>query len=469
VGPAWRGSARSAPGSAWSAGLELAHEALTQLEDRVDADGTPWRAERALDATITSVSGWLGGQVSARPRHGGRRRASRGAAGRRPRSPHARGQRSRRGRRGRAAADRGVAPRSVYSSRPPPVAGCVRPRPGPSPGDRRARARTPRPTTAATPRSPPPTRVELGGQWRNAHLALAATGFATWIERESLFDHVSGVNALRDGSRRLGVEVAIEAAPWPGLRLRGDVTAVDARYVVTDNPVPGAPRLLASGELRWEHGPWSAGVAGRFLGPRPLSHGATAAAAAVVDGLAGVATRSLAGRAAARQPDRHRLERGRVPLRLALGSRAARERAAPRPHLTWTSVRRPPRGRAHAVAAHGVTMSCTLLRLATILAAALAACGGSEEAATIQLPVTTTRGPAARAHHRPRLHDHVDLGARRDRRRAVHDRRRTARRGPHRPAAPRPQRRRRGHRRAARALHPALGRRGPRPPSGSRP
>jgi iron complex outermembrane receptor protein len=55
--------------------------------------------------------------------------------------------------------------------------------------------------------------VELGGQWRNAHLALAATGFATWIERESLFDHVSGVNALRDGSRRLGVEVAIEAAP----------------------------------------------------------------------------------------------------------------------------------------------------------------------------------------------------------------------------------------------------------------
>ena len=38
-------------------------------------------------------------------------------------------------------------------------------------------------------------------------------------------------------------------------------------------------------------------------------------------------------------------------------------------------------------------MSCTLLRLATILAAALAACGGSEEAATIQLPVTTTAGP----------------------------------------------------------------------------
>jgi iron complex outermembrane receptor protein len=268
------------------AGLELAHEALTQLEDRVDADGTPWRAERALDATITSVGGWLGGEV--RRGHvtavGGAHVAAQQVDARDRLTPEA--------------SDRGavgaVAPRLTVAWRRDGLQLAAAAGRGLRPPE--ARAFTRRPSREGEDTSTydggdaaitAADAVELGGQWRNAHLALAATGFATWIERESLFDHVSGVNALRDGSRRLGVEVAIEAAPWPGLRLRGDVTAVDARYVVTDNPVPGAPRLLASGELRWEHGPWSAGVAGRFLGPRPLSHGATAAASAVVDGLAG--------------------------------------------------------------------------------------------------------------------------------------------------------------------------------------
>ena len=98
-----------------------------------------------------------------------------------------------------------------------------------------------------------------------------------------MFDHVSGVNALFGGSRRLGTELFVEATPWPWLAVRGDLTAVDARFVATANPVPGAPRLLATAEARFDRPPWSAGVAGRFLGARPLIHGATAAASTVVD------------------------------------------------------------------------------------------------------------------------------------------------------------------------------------------
>lgn len=126
--------------------------------------------------------------------------------------------------------------------------------------------------------------VELGTEWRGiANVAFGATGFATWIDRESVFDHVSGTSALRDGSRRIGAEAFVEAKPFAWLALRGDVTAVDARFVVTDNPVPGAPRLIGSAEARVVHGTFSTGVVGRYLGARPLLHGATAAAYTVVD------------------------------------------------------------------------------------------------------------------------------------------------------------------------------------------
>lgn len=129
--------------------------------------------------------------------------------------------------------------------------------------------------------------VEVGGELRREAFAVGVTGFATWIDRESVFDHVSGLNALRDGSRRVGAEAFVEATPAPWLAVRADVTAVDARFVVTDNKVPGAPRLLASGEVRFDRKPWSAGLAGRYLGARPLTHGATAAASTVLDAVGG--------------------------------------------------------------------------------------------------------------------------------------------------------------------------------------
>jgi hypothetical protein len=129
------------------------------------------------------------------------------------------------------------------------------------------------------------TALELGGDVHIGPVRLGATGFATWIDRESVFDHISGVNALKDGSRRFGTELFVEARPVSWLGLRGDATLVDARYDVTNNPIPGAPRMLASVEARAEQGPFAGGVAGRFLGPRPLLDGATAASATVVDAL----------------------------------------------------------------------------------------------------------------------------------------------------------------------------------------
>lgn len=129
--------------------------------------------------------------------------------------------------------------------------------------------------------------VEVGGRVTFGPVAVSAAGFATRIAREAIFDHVSGANVELDGTRRAGAELAVAYAPVTWLTLRGDVSAVDARFEVTGNPVPGAPRLLAQGELHVERGAWSAGVHAVHVGARPLGHGATGGASTVVDALAG--------------------------------------------------------------------------------------------------------------------------------------------------------------------------------------
>ncbi len=129
--------------------------------------------------------------------------------------------------------------------------------------------------------------AEVGVRVSTARVAVSLSGFATLIDRESQFDHVSGTNLELDGTRRLGGELAVTAKPRSWLELRADVTAVDARFDVTGNPVPGAPRLLAQGEAHLSHGPWRGGVHAVYVGARPLAHGATGAATAVVDALVG--------------------------------------------------------------------------------------------------------------------------------------------------------------------------------------
>lgn len=127
--------------------------------------------------------------------------------------------------------------------------------------------------------------VEAGTRFSPNRLFDAGTTlFATFIARESVFDHVSGFNIERSGTRRLGVEadVQIHAAEW--MSLGADVTAVRGRFVGTGAPIPGAPTLLVStfGTLDHPTG-LHAGWRWFLLGPRPLSYGARAGIVTVVD------------------------------------------------------------------------------------------------------------------------------------------------------------------------------------------
>lgn len=59
------------------------------------------------------------------------------------------------------------------------------------------------------------------------------SGFATFAEREYVFDHVSGIDLELNSTRRLGTEVELHMNPveWP--TLSADCTLVNARLSVT--------------------------------------------------------------------------------------------------------------------------------------------------------------------------------------------------------------------------------------------
>jgi outer membrane receptor protein involved in Fe transport len=268
------------------AGADLLRDQLRQLEHRVGLGGEVWRYERELAAAITSAGGWLGLEArrGAWTVTGGSRIDAMAVTATDLLEPMRSG-------RGAVAA---ASPRIAAAWRSARASLAVAAGRGQRPPE--ARAFTQRPSRegmeattfdGGDPAITAASAVEVGGELRGARAAVGATGFATWIEREALFDHLSGTSALRDGSRRVGLEAYVEARPRDWLALRGDVTAVDARFVVTRNPVPGAPRLLGSVEARVDRAPWSAGLVGRVLGARPLGHGASAAASTVVDASAG--------------------------------------------------------------------------------------------------------------------------------------------------------------------------------------
>ena len=267
-------------------GAEVVRDQIVQSEDRVSTAGEVWRHERALTAGLTSTSAWLGGEA----RHG-HWVATAGARADGMFVDAIDQLDLDRSGRGHVAA---ISPRAALAWRSEQGSISVAAGRGVRPPEARAfthRASRENMNTSVYDGGEPEITTadafELGGERRWARAAVGVTGFATWIDRESIFDHISGVNALRDGSRRYGAEVFVEATPWPWLALRGDATFVDARFVVTGNPVPGAPRWLASAEARFDRKPWSAGLAGRFLGARPLTHGARAAASTVLDAVAG--------------------------------------------------------------------------------------------------------------------------------------------------------------------------------------
>jgi iron complex outermembrane receptor protein len=132
--------------------------------------------------------------------------------------------------------------------------------------------------------------AELGVRGRlGQHVSMGLGGFGTWLGSEMLFDHVSGISLARQPSRRLGLELDLTYQLLDWLSLRGDVSAVDARFTDTGDPVPGAPRLLAALAARATHPTgFHGGAQLRYLAPRPLAHGAVGSATQVLDVNAGL-------------------------------------------------------------------------------------------------------------------------------------------------------------------------------------
>nr|PZN28722.1 MAG: hypothetical protein DIU78_01945 [Pseudomonadota bacterium] len=127
--------------------------------------------------------------------------------------------------------------------------------------------------------------LELGARY-TPHRAFGAqlSGFAMAIERESVFDHVSGINLELGGTRRLGGEIVLRSRPLDWLLLVGDATLVHARFVRSGNPVPLAPWLTGSVRalVTHESGLFS-GLRLMGLAPRTLPHGARGAPLSVLD------------------------------------------------------------------------------------------------------------------------------------------------------------------------------------------
>ncbi len=277
---AWR--RRLAPSVRLLSGVEVMRDQIMQREQLIDLAGTVWMEDRALTAATTSGAAWVGVEWKRGPwtATGGARTDSLVVDA----ADELDAQRSGAGSVGTVSPRAALAYRDERFGVSLAVGRGVRP-----PEARSFTRRASRENMDAVvydggdPTITAAKAIELGGDVRLGPVQLGAAGFATWIDRESVFDHLSGVNALLDGSRRFGTELFALANPISWLALRGDLTLVDARFVVTENPVPGAPRVLGSVEARIDANPVSAGLVGRFLGARPLLNGATAASSTVVD------------------------------------------------------------------------------------------------------------------------------------------------------------------------------------------
>lgn len=119
--------------------------------------------------------------------------------------------------------------------------------------------------------------VETGLRWQpTLEWSTTLSAFATFIERESLFDHVSGLALELNGTRRLGVEFELNYRPTSWLRFRGDLTWVDARFTESGRDVPFVPTLMG-GLHAWLELSCGWHAAAHFFGiaPRTLPHGAT--------------------------------------------------------------------------------------------------------------------------------------------------------------------------------------------------
>jgi outer membrane receptor protein involved in Fe transport len=127
--------------------------------------------------------------------------------------------------------------------------------------------------------------TEVGARFVPSDLVeVGATAFGVWIDRESVFDHVSGFNVELSGTQRLGLEGDVQVHPIDWLSFGADITAVRARFTTSGAAIPGAPPLVTSlfGTLVHPKG-FRAGLRWFLLGPRPLTYGAKAGVMTVLD------------------------------------------------------------------------------------------------------------------------------------------------------------------------------------------
>lgn len=131
--------------------------------------------------------------------------------------------------------------------------------------------------------------LELGARLRpDPRFSAAFSTFATLLARESVFDHVSGLNLELNGTRRLGAELVGTLMPIPWLRFLFDVTFVDARFRSSEARVPFAPALTAGTRAVLAHPSGvRAGLRFQAVAPRTLPHGARGEALYLLDASAG--------------------------------------------------------------------------------------------------------------------------------------------------------------------------------------
>lgn len=131
--------------------------------------------------------------------------------------------------------------------------------------------------------------LELGARWTPGRLFRASLSvFGTHVARESVFDHVSGVNIELASTRRLGVDLSVASTPLPWLDLSADASLVDARFIASGRPVPLAPRLVGGLQAVATHPDgYRAGLRALGVAPRPLPYGARSSGLAILDATVG--------------------------------------------------------------------------------------------------------------------------------------------------------------------------------------
>ncbi|MEL6338608.1 MAG: TonB-dependent receptor [Myxococcota bacterium] len=104
---------------------------------------------------------------------------------------------------------------------------------------------------ASAPQAEPTVNdsVELGTRLTLGAIEFSAAGFGTFIERESIFDHVSGASVELGSTRRLGVELAGVWRASAALEFRADATWVRARLRESGTPVPLAPSFVTGAHV----------------------------------------------------------------------------------------------------------------------------------------------------------------------------------------------------------------------------